>query len=38
MPLLQGQPFKLVKNPDSKDIDVPLYVISHTGEKFINKR
>ena len=38
MPLLQGQQFKLVKPPDGIPNEGQIYVIQHTGEKFLNKR
>ncbi|XP_076045526.1 tyrosine-protein kinase BAZ1B-like isoform X2 [Oratosquilla oratoria] len=37
MPLLQGQVFRLIKPPDNVDSSSELYVIQHTGEKFVNK-
>ncbi|XP_045610367.2 tyrosine-protein kinase BAZ1B-like isoform X2 [Procambarus clarkii] len=37
MPLLQGQPFRLIKPPDSVEPGTKLYVIQHTGEKFVSK-
>ncbi|RXG70867.1 Tyrosine-protein kinase BAZ1B [Armadillidium vulgare] len=37
MPLLQGQPFKLIKPPDILPLDSEVYTIQHTGEKFLNK-
>ena len=38
MPLLQGQPFKLIKNPDDVDPSLTIYTIPHTGEQFLNSR
>ena len=38
MPLLQGQRFKLVKNPENVDPSTPAYIIPHTGEVFLNSR
>ncbi|XP_068214431.1 tyrosine-protein kinase BAZ1B-like isoform X1 [Palaemon carinicauda] len=37
MPLLQGQPFRLIKAPETVPSGAELYVIQHTGEKFLVK-
>ncbi|XP_047498386.1 tyrosine-protein kinase BAZ1B-like isoform X1 [Penaeus chinensis] len=37
MPLLQGQPFRLIKPPDQAESGGDLFVIQHTGEKFVSK-
>ncbi|XP_066950593.1 tyrosine-protein kinase BAZ1B-like isoform X2 [Macrobrachium rosenbergii] len=37
MPLLQGQPFRLIKPPETVPSGTELYIIQHTGEKFISK-
>ncbi|ROT68291.1 putative tyrosine-protein kinase BAZ1B [Penaeus vannamei] len=37
MPLLQGQPFRLIKPPDQMEPGRELFVIQHTGEKFVSK-
>ncbi|XP_037788836.1 tyrosine-protein kinase BAZ1B-like isoform X2 [Penaeus monodon] len=37
MPLLQGQPFRLIKPPEQAESGGDLFVIQHTGEKFVSK-
>ena len=38
MPLLQGQPFKLVDKIHPSNINGEIFTIEHTGEQFLNKR
>ncbi|KAK7073042.1 hypothetical protein SK128_003473 [Halocaridina rubra] len=37
MPLLQGQPFRLIKPPENVEPGTVLYTIQHTGEQFLRK-
>ncbi|KAA0191435.1 hypothetical protein HAZT_HAZT000821, partial [Hyalella azteca] len=37
MPLLQGQPFKLIENPKNVDNPATIFTIPHTGEQFLNR-